>query len=62
MRASLYVSLIVGIPGFVISVWLYLRVMSGDKATSESWKQQFAGESIASANRQLDEIVEAGIE
>lgn len=59
---SLYVSLIVGVLGTAVSSWLYLRVLRADRPESQSWTRQFAGESIATAYRELDEIAAAQID
>ncbi|MCA9126091.1 MAG: serine/threonine protein kinase [Planctomycetales bacterium] len=58
---SLYVSLAVGVVGFVASVWLYVRVLTRGGASAESWKRRFSGTSIAAAYLALDEIESAKI-
>lgn len=58
---SLIVALVVGIIGFVVSVWIYLRVLRSANAASESWKRKLSGESIAAAYLALDEIESAQI-
>lgn len=54
---SLIPSLVIGVIGLVVSVWLYVRALK----SSEKWKRQFSGESIAGAHRILDEIESAQI-
>jgi eukaryotic-like serine/threonine-protein kinase len=54
--ASLYVSLVVGIVGLVVSLWLYWRVLRSDNSSSEWWRRKLSGESIAAAYLALDEI------
>ncbi|TWT80361.1 Serine/threonine-protein kinase PknB [Planctomycetes bacterium CA13] len=58
---SLIVSLVVGIIGFVVSVWLYWRVLRSANTSAESWRRKLAGESIATAYLALDEIEDAQI-
>ncbi|QDV78686.1 serine/threonine-protein kinase [Botrimarina mediterranea] len=58
---SIYPSLIVGVVGFGVSVWLYLRVLRTGNPSAESWKRKLAGESIAAAYLALDEIESAQI-
>jgi serine/threonine-protein kinase len=58
---SLIVSLVVGIIGFVASVWLYLRVLRSGSTSAESWRRKLSGESIAAAYLALDEIENAQI-
>ncbi|MEM9644453.1 MAG: serine/threonine-protein kinase, partial [Planctomycetota bacterium] len=59
---SLYVSLVIGVIGWGVSVWLYLRLMRSGTASGESWKKKFSGESIATAYLALDEIENAQID
>ncbi|GAB5401869.1 MAG: serine/threonine-protein kinase [Aureliella sp.] len=59
---SLYVSLAVGIVGWVASVVLYCRVLRPGNPSAESWRQRLAGTSIAAASQSLDEIQAAGIQ
>ena len=58
----LWVSLAIGIPGFVISLWLYLRLMKSTKESAREWQKQFTGESLARAYMTLGEIERARIE
>ena len=58
---SLIVSLVVGIVGFVVSVWLYWRVLRSGNTSAESWRRKLSGESIAAAYLALDEIENAQI-
>lgn len=54
---SVIVSLVIGVTGLAVSLWLYLRaVRSGDK-----WKNRVSGESLATAYGTLDEIENANI-
>jgi serine/threonine-protein kinase len=59
---ALIPSLVVGVIGFVASVWLYLRVLRSSNASAESWRGKLAGESIASAYLALNEIESAHIQ
>ncbi len=58
---SLYVSLVVGIVGFAVSVWLYWRALRSSNASSEWWRTKLSGESIAAAYLALNEIEQAQI-
>lgn len=58
---SIYPSMVVGIVGFGVSVWLYLRVLRTGNPSAETWKRKLAGESIAGAYLALDEIESAQI-
>ncbi len=58
---SLIPSLIIGVIGLVVSLWLYLRVQRPDNASAEKWRTSFAGGSIAAANQALQEIEQAQI-
>ncbi len=58
---SLYPSLIFGIVGFVVSVWLFWRVLKSESPNAESWRRRLSGESIALAYLALDEIEDAKI-
>ena len=58
---SLYPSLAIGIVGFVVSLWLYWRVLRSVNPSAESWKRKLSGESIAAAYLALDEIENAQI-
>ena len=60
-RMSLIPSLIVGVVGFVVSVWLYWKALRRGNTASESWKKRLAGGSIAAAYLALDEIENARI-
>lgn len=60
-RNSLLPSLVIGIVGLVVSLWLYWRVLKSSNASSESWKRKLSGESIAAAYLALDEIENARI-
>ncbi|TWU28182.1 serine/threonine-protein kinase [Bythopirellula polymerisocia] len=60
-RNSLVPSLVIGIIGLVVSVWLYWRALRTGNASAESWRRKLAGESIAAAYLALDEIENAQI-
>lgn len=59
---SLIPSLAVGIPGFLVSVWIYLRVLRSSADSAKDWRRKLSGESIASAFLALEEIEEAKID
>jgi len=59
---SLIVSLVVGLVGFAVSVWLYYRVLTANNISSESSKRKLAGKSISEAYLALDEIENARID
>jgi eukaryotic-like serine/threonine-protein kinase len=54
-------SLVVGIVGFVASVWLYLRALRSSGPTVGAIRRKLSGKSIASAYLALDEIQNAEI-
>ncbi|MEQ9684337.1 MAG: hypothetical protein RLO49_16685, partial [Rhodospirillales bacterium] len=58
---ALYLSLVVGVVGFVVSLWLYLHALKPGKPDAESWRRRLAGKGIAAAYVALDEIEDAGI-
>ncbi|QDV25239.1 serine/threonine-protein kinase [Aureliella helgolandensis] len=58
---SLLVSLVVGIIGFLGSLWLYWRALKPGNKSAEYWRKKFSGESIAAAYLALDEIEDAQI-
>jgi hypothetical protein len=60
-RNSLLPSLVIGIVGLVVSLWLYWRVLRSGNTSSESWRRKLSGESIAAAYLALDEIENAQI-
>ncbi|MEZ6132630.1 MAG: serine/threonine-protein kinase [Planctomycetaceae bacterium] len=60
-RNSLVPSLIIGVVGLVVSLWLYWRVLRSANPASRLWKRKLAGQSIAAAYLALDEIENAGI-
>ena len=53
---SLVPSLIVGVVGLAVSIWLYIRVVWGINSSTEAWKKRLAGGSLASADLALQEI------
>lgn len=59
---SLVPSLVVGILGFLVSVWLYWRALSSQHSSADSWRRKLSGESIRAAYRALDEIAQARIQ
>ncbi len=58
---ALGLSLAVGVVGFVVSLWLYWRVLKPTNPSAEAWKRKLGGESIAAAYLALDEIEDAQI-
>lgn len=58
--SCLWPSLVIGVVGLVVSILLYVKALKSDSA--KRWTQEFAGKSIASANRELDEIESAQIQ
>ena len=58
---SLIVSLVVGIAGFLVSLWLYWRVLRSGNTSAESWRRKLSGKSISAAYRALNEIENAQI-
>ena len=58
---SLLVSLTIGVPGLVISLWLYLRVLNSNRDSASKWQKQFAGEGVSRAYAMLEEIERARI-
>jgi serine/threonine-protein kinase len=60
-RNSLLPSLVIGIVGLVVSLWLYWRVLRSGNTSSESWRRKLSGGSIAAAYLALDEIENAQI-
>nr|WP_246114625.1 serine/threonine-protein kinase [Rubripirellula tenax] len=60
-RNSLVPSLVIGVVGFAVSVWLYWRALRSGNPSSERWRRKLSGESIAAAYVALDEIENAQI-
>ena len=58
----LWISIAIGVPGFLISVLLYLRSIFSKTATAERWKRSFAGRSLSIAYSTLGEIEKARIQ
>ncbi|QDT11779.1 serine/threonine-protein kinase [Stieleria marina] len=58
---SLIVSLVIGIIGLVVSLWLYWRAVKPKSPSSELWRRKLSGESISAAYLALDEIENARI-
>jgi len=58
---SLVVSLVVGVSGLLVSVWMYWRVLSSKTDSAEAWKRKFSAKSIRAAYLALDEIESAQI-
>ena len=58
---ALYPSLVVGVVGFVVSIWLYWLALRPGNPSAEFWRKKLAGESIATAYLTLDEIEKAQI-
>jgi serine/threonine-protein kinase len=55
-------SLIIGVTGLFVSLWLYGRVQKPSRKDSETWKSNFAGASLRNAFRLLDELAELRIQ
>ena len=60
-RNSLIPSLVIGVVGLAVSLWLYGRALKPSNGSAESWRRSLAGESIANAYLALDEIEQAQI-
>lgn len=58
---SLVPSLIVGVIGLFVSLWLYFRVQRPDQPRSIEWSTKFAGRSIQNALQLLDELKGANV-
>lgn len=58
---SLVVSLLIGVVGFIVSIWLYWRTLKSEDKASQAWKMKLSGESIANAYLALEEIESAQI-
>lgn len=61
-RNSLVPSLVVGIVGFIVSVWLYRKALTSDSESAAAWRTRLSGESIAAAYLTLEEIEQANIQ
>lgn len=57
----LWVSLAIGIPGVVFSLWLLYRMINSNKDSAKKWQKSFAGECLSSAYVTLGEVERAGI-
>lgn len=55
-------SLVIGVVGLVLSVWLYTKAMRSTSASAEKWKSNSAGPSINAAELALREIEQASIQ
>lgn len=53
---SLWPSLLVGVVGFVVCTWLYVRVLSAENATVGHWRSRFSPASINAACIALEEM------
>lgn len=58
---SLVPSLVVGVIGLLVSVWIYWRVLVSKTDSAKNWKRKLSGESIRTAYVALDEIEAAQI-
>lgn len=58
---SLFVSLVVGIVGFIFSFWLHRRLQNSGDASVASWRKKISGECISAAYLALEEIENAQI-
>jgi serine/threonine-protein kinase len=59
--SSLVVSLVVGVIGLSVSLWLYFRAIRPGENNRESRRRKLAGRSITTAYQELDEIDQANI-
>ena len=59
---ALYPSLVIGVVGLAVSIWLYWLALRPENPSAESWKKKLAGECIATAYLKLDEIEKAQIQ
>ena len=58
---SLWVSLSIGLVGWLASMWIYVRVLNSQEEVSRKWQKSFVGESLSKAYTTLDEIEKARI-
>lgn len=58
----LWPSLIVGIPGWIFSVWLFNRIIRSREGSDEMWQKAIIGLSLSRAYMTLKEIEQAQIE
>lgn len=58
---TLWFSLTIGILGFAISMWLYLRLLKTNASSTQKWRKSIVGESLSRAHMTLEEIESAGI-
>mgnify|MGYP001826306068 CR=1 FL=1 len=59
---SLWVSLAIGIPGMVISIWLHRKFVNANDAFDSKWQKNLVGESLSNAYQTLEEIERARID
>ncbi len=62
LPGSLWVSLLVGVIGWGVSVGLYGLALRKGNTSAASWRRRFSGSSLNAAFRALDEIEDARIE
>lgn len=60
--SCLWPSLVIGIPGWAISLWLYRRMLNSNKSKDVNWQKHLVGTSLAKAYMTLEEIERAGID
>lgn len=60
-RNSLIPSLVIGVVGLVVSLWLYWRAIRPSNDSAKSFRRSLSGESIAAAYLALEEIENAKI-
>lgn len=60
--ASLWVSLVIGVPGLLISFWLCRRFRTSIETSEKKWQKNCAGSSLSYAHRYLKEIENAKID
>lgn len=58
---SLVPSLVIGVVGFILSIWLYWRAIKSGNSSDKSSNGKFTGESIEAAYLALEEIANAQI-
>ncbi|QEG40878.1 serine/threonine protein kinase [Roseimaritima ulvae] len=59
---SLVPSLIIGVLGMLISLWLYYRMVKPSRDDAEVWQSKFAGSSFRNATSLLNQIAERKIQ
>ena len=60
--SSFWFSMAIGVPGFLISLWLHWKFVVSDQGVHSKWQKQWVGHSISKAYMTLDEIERAQID